>query len=106
MELLGDYLNLLADATITGRQPDPSELDAVGLLGRRAANSGCQQAARCSCTSPRPDNVGRVPIVVRAPDGAAVRTAAAAVLYVVDGAVANLVEGYTDARRQMARWEE
>ena len=42
VELLGDYLILLADATTTtaGRTPHPSELDAVGLLGRRAAELG------------------------------------------------------------------
>ena len=34
------------------------------------------------------------------------RAAAAAVLHVVDDAVASLAEGYTDARRQMVRWEE
>jgi sugar diacid utilization regulator len=35
-----------------------------------------------------------------------VRAAAAAVLHVVDEAVARMVEAYTDARRQMVRWEE
>ena len=40
VELLGDYLPLLADAAISGRRPHPAELDAVGLLGRRAAELG------------------------------------------------------------------
>ena len=40
VELLGDYLTLLADAATSGRKPDPAELDAVGLLGRRAAELG------------------------------------------------------------------
>jgi sugar diacid utilization regulator len=35
-----------------------------------------------------------------------VRAATEAVLHVVDAAVANLAEGYTEARRQMVRWEE
>ena len=41
VELLGDYLPLLADAATSGRKPGPAELDAVGLLGRRAARAGC-----------------------------------------------------------------
>jgi DNA-binding PucR family transcriptional regulator len=45
-------------------------------------------------------------MVIRDRDNQAVRAAAAAVLAVVDGAVASLVEGYTEVRRQMARWEE
>ena len=45
-------------------------------------------------------------MVIRARDSDAVRAAADAVLHVVDAAVANLAEGYTDARRQMVRWEE
>ena len=40
VELLGDYLTLLADAAVSGRKPHPSELNAVGLLGRRAAELG------------------------------------------------------------------
>jgi hypothetical protein len=40
MELLGDYLTLLADAATTGRKPDPGELNAVRLLGRRSAELG------------------------------------------------------------------
>ena len=40
VELLGDYLPLLADAATSGRRPHPAELDAVGLLGRRAAELG------------------------------------------------------------------
>ncbi|MFC7535635.1 hypothetical protein ACFQV6_43865, partial [Actinoplanes sp. GCM10030250] len=40
VELLGDYLLLLADAATYGRQVKSGELDAVGLLGRRAAEQG------------------------------------------------------------------
>ena len=45
-------------------------------------------------------------MVIRSRDSAAVRAAAEAVLHVVDAAVASLAEGYTEARRQMVRWEE
>jgi len=72
VELLGDYLTLLADAATTGRKSDPVEL----------------------------------PMVIRARDSAAVRAATEAVLHVVDAAVANLAEGYTEARKQMVRQEE
>jgi sugar diacid utilization regulator len=47
-----------------------------------------------------------LPAVVRSRDSEVVRGAAAAVLHVVDEAVARLAEGYNDARRQMVRWEE
>ena len=48
----------------------------------------------------------RLPTVVRSRDSEVVRAAAAAVLQVVDEAVARLADGYNDARRQMVRWEE
>ena len=40
VELLGEYLSLLADVAVHGRRPKRRELDAVGLLGRRAAEQG------------------------------------------------------------------
>jgi hypothetical protein len=40
IELLGDYLALLADAAVTGRRPKRAQLEAVGELGRRAAEQG------------------------------------------------------------------
>jgi hypothetical protein len=58
VELLGDYLLLLADAATSGRKPHPAELEAVGLLGRRAAELGSPRAPRSSSTSPRPDGCG------------------------------------------------
>lgn len=107
VELLGDYLTMLAEAATTGRKPDPSELDAVGLLGRRAAELGVSAGSAVQlylCAARR--LWGELPMVIRSRDSGAVRTAADAVLYVVDAAVASLAEGYTDARRQMVRWEE
>jgi sugar diacid utilization regulator len=47
-----------------------------------------------------------LPVVVRSRDREAVRAAAAAVLHVVDGAVATLAEGYAVARRDLVRREE
>ncbi len=40
VELLGDYLSLLAEAATTGRKLQRHQLDTVGLLGRRAAELG------------------------------------------------------------------
>lgn len=107
VELLGDYLTLLADAATTGRKPHPSELAAVGLLGRRAAELGVSAGSAVQlylCAARR--LWGELPMVIRSRDSAAVRAAADAVLHVVDAAVASLAEGYTEARRQMVRWEE
>ncbi|MDN5919990.1 MAG: helix-turn-helix domain-containing protein [Pseudonocardia sp.] len=107
VELLGDYLTLLADAAITGRKPHTSELDAVGLLGRRAAELGVSAGSAVQLYLCAARLLwGELPMMIRGRDGAAVRAAADAVLYVVDTAVASLAEGYTGARRQMARWEE
>jgi sugar diacid utilization regulator len=106
-ELLGDYLPLLADAAISGRKPEPSELVAVGLLGRRAAELGVAAGTAVQLYLSAARRLWHLlPMVVRSRDALAVREAAAAVLHVVDEAVASLVEGYTEARRQMARWEE
>jgi sugar diacid utilization regulator len=107
VELLGDYLTLLADAATTGRKPDPAELDAVRLLGRRAAELGVSAGSAVQlylCAARR--LWGELPMVIRARDSAAVRAATEAVLHVVDAAVAQLAEGYNEARRQMVRWEE
>jgi hypothetical protein len=40
IELLGEYLNILADAILPGRRPEERELAAVRRLGRRAAEQG------------------------------------------------------------------
>ena len=107
IELLGDYLPLLADAATSGREPDAAELDAVGFLGRRAAELGVSAGSAVQLYLSAARRLWReLPAVVRSHDSEVVRDAAAAVLHVVDEAVARLVEGYTDARRQMARWEE
>jgi sugar diacid utilization regulator len=107
VELLGDYLTLLADAAISGRKPHPSELDAVGLLGRRAAELGVSAGSAVQLYLSAARRLwGELPMVIRARDSKAVRAAAEAVLHVVDAAVASMADGYTEARRQMVRWEE
>jgi sugar diacid utilization regulator len=107
VELLGDYLPLLADAALSGRRPGRAELEAVGRLGREAAEQGISarrvvqlylSAARLLWQE--------IPLAVRSRDREAVRAAAAAVLHVVDDAVATLAEGYAVARRDLVRREE
>jgi hypothetical protein len=106
-ELLGDYLTLLADAAIHGRRPRRSELEAVGGLGRRAAELEVSAGRVVSLYLSAAWRLwGLLPMEVRDRDRHAVRAAADAVLHVIDDAVATLAEGYADARRQMVRREE
>ncbi|PSK67772.1 hypothetical protein B0E53_00243 [Micromonospora sp. MH33] len=107
VELLGDYLRLLTDAAVTGRRPRRGELDAVGALGRRAAEQGVSagRAVRLYLSAAR--RLWRhLPHLARSTDSEAVRAAADAVLHVVDSAVATLAEGYAAARRELVRREE
>ncbi|MDQ2884206.1 MAG: helix-turn-helix domain-containing protein [Actinomycetota bacterium] len=107
VELLGDYLSLLAEAATTGRKPQPGELDAVGLLGRRAAELGVPAGNAVQLYLSAAWRLWReLPTVVRSQDSETVRASAEAVLRVVDRAVGSLAEGYTAARREMMRHEE
>ena len=107
VELLGDYLPLLADAAIHGRRPKRGELDAVGLLGRRAAEQGISAGRVVQLYLSAARRLWQdLPMVVRSRDREAVRAAATAVLQVVDDAVATLAEGYAVARRDLVRREE
>lgn len=107
VELLGDYLSLLADAAVSGRKPQRTELDAVSQLGRRAAEAGVTAGDAVQLYVSAAWRLWReLPTVVRSTDSETVRAAAEAVLRVVDGAVASLAEGYTAARREMMRREE
>jgi sugar diacid utilization regulator len=107
-ELLGEYLDIVIDAALSGRRPTKPELAVVRDLGRRAAEQGvdANQAVglylsaawrmwqQLPARQPSP----------RAGDG--VRATAETVLRVVTDAVEVLVEGHQDARRQMIRQEE
>jgi sugar diacid utilization regulator len=107
IELLGDYLPLLAGAATSGRKPAAVELDAIGALGRQAAESGVSAGSAVQLYLSAARLLWqKLPALVRSRDSEVVRAAAAAVLHVVDEAVARLAEGYNDARRQLARWEE
>ncbi|MFI7218007.1 PucR family transcriptional regulator [Micromonospora maritima] len=107
VELLGDYLRLLTDAAVTGRRPRRGELDAVEVLGRRAAEQGVSagRAVRLYLSAARL-LWRQLPHLDRSADSETVRAAADAVLHVVDTAVATLAEGYAAARRDLVRREE
>jgi len=107
VELLGDYLPLLTDAAVTGRRPKRRELDAVSRLGREAAQQGISAGPVVQLYLSAARRLWRdLPMVVRSRNSEAVRAAAAAVLHVIDEAVATLAEGYNLARRDLIRREE
>jgi sugar diacid utilization regulator len=107
VELLGDYLPLLADAAVSGRRANRAELEAVGLLGRQAAEQGISAGRAVQLYLSAARRLWQdLPIVVLSRDRDAVRAAATAVLQVIDGAVATLADGYAVARRELVRREE
>ena len=107
IELLGEYLTILADAALSGRRPQGRELSAVRRLGQRAAEQGVDANQAVDLYLSAAWRLWQeIPTVVRSRDRDKVRTAAEAVLRVVNDAVEVLVEGHQDARRQMIRQEE
>ena len=107
VELLGQYLTILADAAVSGRRPQKRELEAVRELGRRAAEQGVGAGQAVGLYLSAAWRLWReLPMVVRTRDRDKVRAAADAVLRVIDDAVEVLVEGHQAARRDMVRQEE
>ena len=107
VDLLGEYLPVLADAAINGRRPQDWELEAVRELGRRAAEQGIGAGQTVQLYLSASWRLWRqLPAVVRSSDPEKVRAAAEAVLRVLDDAVAALVEGHQAARRELIRFEE
>jgi sugar diacid utilization regulator len=106
-ELLGDYLPMLAEAAISGRRPARSELAAVRLLGRRAAETRVSAGHGVDLYLSAARRVwDELPAVVRIRDSAAVRAAAGAMFQVVEDAVAAFAEGHAEAVRELVRREE
>jgi len=106
--LLGEYLDILADAALTGRRPRDQELTAVRRLGARAAEQGvdANQAVDLYLSAAWRLWQG-IPSILRSPrEREKIRAAAEAVLRVIADAVEALVEGHQAARRQMIRHEE
>lgn len=107
IELLGEYLNILADAALSGRRPEKRELAAVRRLGRRAAEQGVDANQAVDLYLAAAWRLWQeIPMIVRSRDRDKVRAAADAVLRVINDAVEVLVEGHQAARRQMIRQEE
>jgi sugar diacid utilization regulator len=107
VELLGEYLTMLADAAVHGRRPGPSQLAAVRDLGRHAAEQGVGARQAVELYLSAAWRLWReLPAVVRSGDREHVRAAAEAVLRVVDDAVGVLVDSHQAARRDLIRHEE
>jgi sugar diacid utilization regulator len=107
VELLGEYLRVLADAAIYGYRPTRDELAEVGALGRRAAEQGISAGRVVKLYLSAARRLWQeLPMVVHSRDRDAGRAATAAVLHVVDEAVATLAEGYAVARRDLVRRDE
>jgi sugar diacid utilization regulator len=106
-EFLGDYLPMLADAATCGRFPGRAQIDAVHRQGRRASERGVPVGRGVDLYLSAARRVwSELPAIVRERDNSAVRAAAAAVLQVVDDAVAAFAEGHAEAGREMVRREE
>lgn len=106
-ELLGDYLTVLAEAAAGGRRATASELAAVTVLGRRAAEEGISAGRVVHLYISAARRLWlQLPEAQRSGDSEVVRAASGALLRVVEDAVAALVEAYAAAGRQMARREE
>lgn len=107
VELLGEYLPMLAEAAVHGRRPRPAELAAVRDHGRLAAEQGVGAGQAVELYLSAAWRLWReLPLVSRSRDREKVRAAAEAVLRVLDDAVGALVEGHQAARRQLIREEE
>ena len=108
VELLGEYLIILADAALSGRRPREWELAAVRRLGGRAAEQGVDANQVVDLYLSAAWRLWReIPKILPSPrDREKVRAAALAVLRVISDAVGVLVEGHQAARREMIRLEE
>ena len=107
VELLGDYLPMLAAAATSGVFPDRAQIDAVRQQGRHAAEQGVSVGRGVDLYLSAARRVwGELPAVVRERDNAAVRAAAEAVLHVIDDAVAAFAEGHGEVGHEMIRREE
>ncbi|RZU16334.1 CdaR family transcriptional regulator [Kribbella rubisoli] len=107
LELLVEYLTLLADAAISGRRPREHELAIVRELGRRAAEQGIPAGRVADLYLSAAWRMWRdLPDVVPYRDRDTVRASAQAVLRAVGEAIAVLVDSYQVATQQLVRQEE
>lgn len=107
LELLVEYLGLLADAAISGRRPREHELAIVRELGRRAAEQGIPAGRVVDLYLSAAWRMWRdLPDVVPYRDRDTVRASAQAVLRAVGEAISVLVDSYQVATQQLIRQEE
>ncbi|TCO19618.1 PucR-like helix-turn-helix protein [Kribbella steppae] len=107
LELLVEYLTLLADAAISGRRPHEHELAIVRELGRRAAEQGIPAGRVVDLYLSAAWRMWRdLPDVVPYRDRDTVRASAQAVLRAVGEATAVLVDSYQAATQHLIRQEE
>jgi sugar diacid utilization regulator len=107
LELLVEYLTLLADAAISGRRPREHELAIVRELGRRAAEQGIPAGRVVDLYLSAAWRMWRdLPDVVPYRDRDTVRASAQAVLRAVGEAISVLVDSYQVATQQLVRQEE
>ncbi|GAB2651686.1 PucR family transcriptional regulator [Kribbella swartbergensis] len=107
LELLVEYLTLLADAAISGRRPHEHELAVVRELGRRAAEQGIPAGRVVDLYLSAASRMWRdLPDVVPYRDRDTVRASAQSVLMAVGQAIAVLVDSYQAATQQLIRQEE
>ncbi len=107
LDLIGDYLPVLADAAIDGRRPETWELEAVRELGRRAAAQGVGARRAVDLYLSAAWRLWRaLPVDERSRDPEKVRRSAEAVLRSLDDAVGALVAGHQAERRDQVRHEE
>ncbi|GAA1520825.1 PucR family transcriptional regulator [Kribbella lupini] len=107
LDLVVEYLGLLADVAISGRRPRDYELAIVRELGRRAAEQGIPAGRVVDLYLSAAWRMWRdLPDVVPHRDRDAVRASAQAVLRGASDAIAVLVDSYQAATRQLIRHEE
>jgi sugar diacid utilization regulator len=107
-EMLGAYLDILADAALSGRRPERDALVAVRDLGQRAAEQGIDADQAVDLYLSAAWRMWQqIPHLLPTPrKREQIRDAAEAVLRVSADAVEVLVEGHQAARRQRIRQEE
>lgn len=107
VELLGNYLPMLLELARTRRRPRDSELEAVRVLGRRAAELDVSASNVVQLYLSATWRLWRqLPDVLDSRDSETVRASAETFLRAITDAVVTLTEGHTQVRRQHVRWEE
>ncbi len=108
VDLLGDFLPVVATAVVAGRPVSPAELDRYRNLGNEAARRGVALRALLDLYLSAGWRLWRhlPPVIEAGRNPAGVVTAGEVMLHAVDDVVAVLAEGYQLARRALVRAQE